>query len=86
MNWLKILKLVIQVIPVIGNILGPVFTVQAEKKAAKVEKVASAVIRGVELYSKVKAPGLEIKSVIKNLATRENVESLVNSLVNKYTK
>ena len=89
MNWLKILKTVVELIPVIGNILAILGKKKAEKKAKKVEEVAKTVISGVEKYAEIKKSighATDIKTVIKNIAVSSGVENKLNELVKRYTK
>lgn len=82
MGWLK---LAIELIPVIGNIFAILGKKKAEKKAKKLEQVASVVISGVEAYKKTEDKS-NIKGVIRNIAIATGVEEKLKELVTKYTK
>ncbi len=81
MGWLK---LAIELIPVIGNIFAILGRKKAQKKAARIEKVAQVVIEGVDAYAKIENKR-DIKDVIAKIAVATGVEDKLHDLVLKYT-
>lgn len=83
MGWLRVLKTIVEiVVPVLGW-LGKK---KAQKKAARIEKVAETVIKGVEAYSKTEGTTTDkIKAVIKSEAVNAKVDAYLKELVLKYT-
>ena len=81
MGWLK---LVIELIPVIGNIFAILGRKKAQKKAEKIEQVVKVVIEGVEDFAKAEGKK-EIKEVITKIAITSGLEEKLHAMVLKYT-
>ena len=85
---LKVLRVVGELIPVIGNIFAIFGRTKAQKKAKILEKVNQVVIEGVDTYQKIvdkKEPALPVKEMIKRIAVTAGVEDKLHELVIKYT-
>lgn len=82
MNWILIgLK-------VIGEVILPWYmSKRHRKKAARIEKVAEAVIKGVEEYTADKEAGNkpDIKSTIRSIAHLTGVEDKLHEMVKRWT-
>ena len=88
MGWLKVLKTVVELIPIIGNILAIFGRKKAEKQAKKIANVATAVVIGVEKYTDAKKNGTQpnVKEIIKETAISLGAEEALKKLVIKLTK
>jgi len=94
MNIMAILKAIKTIGEIVIPFLGYLGKHKAKKQAEKVEKITSAVIKGVETYQKavedckgsVMATPLLIKQIIKNKAEELDVQDELDALVKKFTK
>ena len=82
---IPILKVVAELIPIIGNIFSIFRRKKAEKKAKQLEKITQVVIEGVEAYANT-TDKKDVKKVITNVAKATGVEDKLKELVKKYTK
>lgn len=86
-KFLRIIKIVAEWIPIIGEILKVFGKTKAQEKAKEAQKIAEAVISGVEMYSapnKVGEVSLPIKQVIKGVAVNLGTEEKLHEMVNKF--
>lgn len=84
---LKVLRVVGELIPVVGNIFAIFGRKKAEKKAKTLEKVNKAVIEGVEEYvtHPTTTDKKDVARAITRIAVAAGAEEALNKLVKRYT-
>ena len=85
---LPILKVVAELIPILGNIFAIFRRKKAQKRAEKATKVLETVVKGVQIYrdSEGKTVGDKLKDVIKSESIKADVEDYLFRVVKKVTK
>lgn len=84
MGFLKILVTIVELLPVVGNVLAILGKKKAEKRADTYYRIGEAVIQGVEAADRDNR--LNVKTVIRNTATNLGVEDDLHDLVKKITR
>ncbi len=91
MAILPVLKVVAELLPILGNIFAIFRRRKAQKRAQKAEKALEAVIVGVDTYTKAEGTTADrvkegVKAVIKNEAVKKEIEDYLHRAVQRLTK